>query len=90
MVMVCQDFLQYPCQEAHTARSCKVKKAELQPENLSRDDVLFWSFVQPQARPASLVVHSEYESDGEDDDDEEEEMEVEDGDETENEEDDDI
>ena len=57
-----------------------MKKAELQPESLSRDDVLFWSFVQPQARPTSLLVLSEHESDSGDDDDEEEEMEDEDDD----------
>ena len=72
--------LKFLCQEGHTTRSCKVKKAELQPEILSRDDVLFWSFVQPQARPTSLLVLSEHESDSGDDDDEEEEMEDEDDD----------
>ena len=57
-----------------------MKKAERQPARLSRDDVLFWSFVQPQARPTSLLVVSEHESDSGDDDEEEEEMEDEDDD----------
>ena len=72
--------LQFLCQEGHTTRSCKVKKAELQPEGLSRDDVLFWSFVQPQARPASFLVLSDHENDSEDDGNDDEEMEGEDDD----------
>ena len=84
---LCQDFPQFLCQEGHTVQSCKVKKAQLQPESLSRDDMLFWSFVQPEARPVSLLVLSEYESESEDDDeDEEDEMEIESDDEVESEE----
>ena len=72
--------LQFLCQEGHTTRSCKVKKAELQPEGLSRDDVLFWSSVQPQARPASLLVLSDHKSDSEDDGNDDAEIEGEDDD----------
>ena len=49
---------------------CPIKKAETQPETLTRDDAYFWSFVKPEARPSTL-----YEvSDSDDDDDQEEEV----------------
>ena len=41
-------------QEGHTKLSCKVAKAEAQPQKVTEDDKLFWSYVIQEERPTTL------------------------------------
>ena len=46
-------------QVGHTTRSCKVLAAERNPQELSEDDVAFWSYVKPDQRPATVAGGTE-------------------------------
>ena len=59
-------------QVGHTTRSCQVLKAERMPDQLSDDDLAFWSYVVEEQRPKSVA-----EAMDNSDDDEEEEVELE-------------
>ena len=37
-----------------STRGCKVLAAERNPQELSEDDVAFWSYVKPDQRPATV------------------------------------
>ena len=41
-------------QVGHSTRGCKVLAAERNPQELSEDDVAFWSYVKPDQRPATV------------------------------------
>ena len=61
------------CQEGHTTRSCAIVKAEAKPEEISEDDLRFWSLIQVQDRPTTLhSVYEEEENEEEDGEGEEE------------------
>ena len=62
-------------QVGHTTRGCKVLSAEKNSQQLSDDDVAFWSFVKPDQRPktvAEAYIHSDDDSEEENSEDEEE------------------
>ena len=42
-------------QVGHSTRGCKVLAAERNPQELSEDDVAFWSYVKPDQRPATVA-----------------------------------
>ena len=64
-------------QVGHTTRSCQVLKAERMPDQLSDDDLAFWSYVVEEQRPKSVAeAHMDY-SDDEQESDEEGEVEEE-------------
>ena len=67
-------------QVGHTTRSCKVLSAEKNSQQLSDDDVAFWSFVKPDQRPktvAEAFINQDEDSEDENSEEEEEEdMEV--------------
>ena len=52
----------------HTSKSCKVKKAEQNPASISPDDLAFWQYVVPEARPSTLVSGYDQDSDSDTDD----------------------
>ena len=39
--------------------ACKVLAAERNPQELSEDDVAFWSYVKPDQRPATVAGSAE-------------------------------
>ena len=53
-------------QEGHTKRSCSIAKAEANPDQISEDDLLFWSLVKQEDRPT--VLHDANDDDDNDDD----------------------
>ena len=40
--------------EGHTKLGCKLAKAEAQPQKVTDDDKLFWSYVIQEERPTTL------------------------------------
>ena len=46
-------------QVGHSTRGCKVLAAERNPQELSEDDVAFWSYVKPDQRPATVAGDTE-------------------------------
>ena len=42
-------------QVGHSTRGCKVLAVERNPQELSEDDVAFWSYVKPDQRPATVT-----------------------------------
>ena len=63
-------------QVGHTTRSCKVLSAEKNSQQLSDDDVAFWSFVKPDQRPktvAEAFINQDEDSEDENSEEEEEE-----------------
>ena len=46
-------------QVGHSTRGCKVLAAERNPQELSEDDVAFWSYVKPDQRSANVAGVSE-------------------------------
>ena len=65
-------------QVGHTTRSCQVLKAERMPDQLSDDDLAFWSYVVEEQRPKSVAEALEYDSDDEEEDEDFHESEEED------------
>ena len=67
-------------QVGHTTRSCKVLSAEKNSQQLSDDDVAFWSFVKPDQRPKTVaeayINEDEDSEDGNSEEEEEEDMDV--------------
>ena len=64
-------------QVGHTTRSCKVLSTEKNCQQLSDDDVAFWSFVKPDQRPKTVAeAFINQDEDREDENSEEEEEEV--------------
>ena len=62
-------------QVGHTTRGCKVLSVEKNSQQLSDDDVAFWSFVKPDQRPktvAEAYIHPDDDSEEENSEDEEE------------------
>ena len=56
-------------EEGHTKRSCSLAKAEANPDNISEDDIQFWSYVKAEDRPTVLQgAGSDREEDSEEDD----------------------
>ena len=43
-------------QLGHTKKSCPVWKAEVDPDSISDDDKLFWSYVAEEERPATMLA----------------------------------
>ena len=64
-------------QVGHTTRSCQVLKAERMPDQLSDDDLAFWSYVVEEQRPKSVAEAYMDNSDDEVESDEESEVEQE-------------
>ena len=46
-------------QVGHSTRGCKVLAVERNPQELSEDDVAFWSYVKPDQRPATVAGAAE-------------------------------
>ena len=68
-------------QFGHTTRSCKVLSAEKNSQQLTDDDVAFWSFVKPDQRPKTVAeAYMNQDEDSEDqisdEEEEEEDMDV--------------
>ena len=49
----------------HTTKCCSVLKAEKDPSSITEDDLAFWSYVRPDARPTTLIEYRIQDSDNE-------------------------